>query len=287
MIVKKLEDGTLQILADVSEQANWDAKPGDKAYILNKPTHLRQFPYWENRGTEDLNINNDRYTLRYEDVNAHPYIDEDVYFVAVQFNSTMFGKSINAFSYTFEGNSMGTFNITKSFTVRDDRYYLFFLEPQYGRVYVLNDDPPQELPNEVSFSPNLKNSTFTPLRRSAIANLVDNDFYISFDGIELTITKQGSSDLRCTIRSTTGNNKNVVVRRVSIYNSSIEHETNTSLNLSSTPVVIDSVIYTNSNETIMYHILDHDNPVEDKWWEVIMWPTNGRLKFLVSVERRA
>jgi hypothetical protein len=51
--------------------------------------------------------------------------------------------------------------------------------------------------------------------------------------------------------------------------------------LDDTPYIIDSTIYVDSNDYSIYQIF-----VVGHWWEINLWPANGKSVVLLSLERR-
>ncbi|MDR3170315.1 MAG: hypothetical protein LBU17_01665 [Treponema sp.] len=112
---------------------------------------------------------------------------------------------------------------------------------------------------------------------------VTNSFMeICFDGIRFRARATSASNLRTEVLSeVSGETVIATIRRNSFYNSGVEGQTIQNRELNDTPYVIDSTIYVDSNDYSIYQIF-----VAGHWWEINLWPANGKSVVLMSLERR-
>ncbi|MDR0722092.1 MAG: hypothetical protein LBF75_04755 [Treponema sp.] len=113
-------------------------------------------------------------------------------------------------------------------------------------------------------------------------SVTNSSIEISFDGVQFRVVATSATNLRTEVLSAVaGETVTATIRRNSFYNSSTEGQTIQNRVLNDSPYIIDSTIYVDSNDYSIYQIF-----VGGHWWEINLWPANGKSVVLMSLERR-
>ncbi|MDR1301545.1 MAG: hypothetical protein LBK43_03630 [Treponema sp.] len=113
-------------------------------------------------------------------------------------------------------------------------------------------------------------------------SITNSSMEVGFDGIKFRIVATSTTNLRTEVLAEiSGQNVIATIRRNTFYNSATEGQTIQNRILNDTPYIIDSTIYTASNDYSIYQIF-----VANHWWEINLWPANDKSDVAMSVERR-
>jgi hypothetical protein len=111
-------------------------------------------------------------------------------------------------------------------------------------------------------------------------SVTNSSMSVVIDGLLFRAVATSSSNLRTEVSSVEGTVR-ATVRRNSFYDSDVEGQTAQNVDFTTTPRIIDSTIFINSNDYSIYQVF-----VGSHWWEINLWAANAKSAVLMSVERR-
>jgi hypothetical protein len=111
-------------------------------------------------------------------------------------------------------------------------------------------------------------------------SVTNSTMSVKFDGLIFQARATTATNLRTEVAAVEGT-VSATIRRNSFYDNNVEGQTAQQVNYTTAFQTIDSTIYINSNDYSIYQVF-----VNNHWWEINLWPANGKSVVLMSLERR-